>query len=117
MVGIGCIGDEILEDFDNFYCIRRQVYIDSEVFDERQLQILDEFNKYLDKYNGHNEDFYWDIEELKSNPLWEELRRESNKIIKNIYGKEYKIELQREHTYIDGKIIEHTKRKLIEVGY
>ncbi len=112
MVGIGCFGDEILEEFDNFYCTRRQAYINCEVFDERQLQILDEFNRYLDKFNGHNTDFYWDFEELKNNPLWEELREESKKIIKNIYGKRYRIELQR--TYRNG--IEYTKRKLIEVS-
>ena len=113
MVGIvGCIGDEILEDFDNFYCLRRQVYIDRKVFDERQFQLLDDFNKYLDKYNGHNQDFYWDIEELKNNPLWEELREESKKIVKNVFGKKYRIELQRK--YSNG--IEHTKRKLIEIS-
>lgn len=114
MVGYGCIGDEILEDFDNFYCMRRQLYIDCDVFSKRQLQILDEFNKYLEKYNGHDEDFYWDIEELKNSPLWEELRTESKKIIVNVFGKNYRIELQREHRYIDGKLIEHAKRKLIE---
>lgn len=30
LVGAGCIGDEILEDFDDFYCMRRQLYIEKE---------------------------------------------------------------------------------------
>ncbi|MEL7656580.1 MAG: hypothetical protein AAGU75_11805, partial [Bacillota bacterium] len=76
---------------------------------------LDEFNKYLDKFNGLNKDFYWNIEELKNNPLWEELRIESEKILNNVFGKKYRIELQRKHTYIGGKNKEQTKRKLIEL--
>ncbi len=58
MTGVGCVGD-----FDNSYSMRRQMYIDYKVFDERQLQILDQFKKYLDKFNGHNEKFYWAIKE------------------------------------------------------
>ncbi len=115
MIGFGCVGDEILEDFDSFYCMRRQVYINHMVFSEKQLQRLDDFHKYLDKFNNQSEDFYWDIEELKNNPLWEELRVESKKILKNVFGKKYRIDLQRRHTYLDGKTIEHTKRVLIEL--
>lgn len=115
VIGVGCVGDEILEDFDNFYCMRREIYMDHDIFSEKQLQMLDEFNTYLDKFNGLNEDFYWNIQELKNNPLWEELRIESEKILKNVFGEKYRIELQRKHTYVDGKTIEHTKRKLVKL--
>ncbi len=97
MVGIGCIGDEILEDFDNFYRLRREFFIEKKLFNEEQLKLLDEFNVFLDKYNGHDQDFYWNIEELRNNPLWEELRHESKKVLTEVFHKKYKIELQRKH--------------------
>ncbi|MGE5329840.1 MAG: hypothetical protein ACM3UU_12100 [Ignavibacteriales bacterium] len=116
IIGIGCLGDEMLNDFDDFYRMRRQTYIDNKVFDGRQLKILDEFNEFLDKFNGQNEDFYWDIEELKNNPLWAALREEAKKVVTNVFGKNYKIEIQRENKLENGRVVlEHTKRKLIEV--
>ncbi|EHQ90651.1 CPCC family cysteine-rich protein [Desulfosporosinus youngiae] len=39
MIGIGYAGDEILEDFSNFYNDRKQFYLDNNVFDDRQIRI------------------------------------------------------------------------------
>ncbi len=115
MVGqIGCVGDEILEDYDNFYRSRRQIYIDNNIFKETELNILDGFDKYLDKFNGHNEDFYWSIEELKNNPLWAELRTEAKNVLSKVFGENYHIEVQRKYERIGGKLMETTKRKLVK---
>ncbi len=115
MVGqIGCVGDEILEDFDNFYRLRRQMYIDNNIFRETELNILDRFDKYLDKFNGHNEDFYWSIDELKNNPLWAELRTEAKNVLSKVFGENYRIEVQRKYERVGGKLMETSKRKLVK---
>lgn len=115
MIGIGCTGDEILEGFSNFYIERRQFYLGKEVFNDKQIEILDKFEKFLHKYNGRDEDFYWNFEQLRSNPLWEELREQSKIVISQVFGKKYRIEIEREDEFVNGKTIEHTRRKLIEI--
>jgi hypothetical protein len=115
MIGIGCVGDEIFEDFSNFYVERRQFYIDNNVLNNEQIEMLDEFDRFLDKYDGHDEDFYWNIEQLKNNPLWEELRIQAKTVISHVFGKKYRINIEREDEFFDGKLIEHTRRKLTEV--
>lgn len=115
MIGIGCIGDEMLEDFHSFYSLKRELYIENNIFNERQLKILDEFNGFLDKYCGHSENFYWDIEELKNNTLWSDLRKKSKEVLSSVFKNKYKIELHREYRLINGKTLQDTKRRLIEI--
>lgn len=115
MIGIGCTGDEILQDFSNSYIDRKQFYLDNNVFDDKRIQILDEFDRFLSKYDGHDENFYWDIEQLKSNPLWEELRVQAKIVISQVFDMNCRIEIERTNELVDGKLVEHTRRKLIEV--
>jgi hypothetical protein len=114
MIGIGCTGDEILEDFSNFYVERRQFYIDNKVLTNKQIGMFDEFDRLLDKYGEHDEDFYGDIEQLKNNPLWEELRVQAKIVITQVFGKKFKIDIKRKNELVDGKFIEHTRRILKE---
>lgn len=39
----------------------------------------------------------------------------ANRISSQVFGKKYRIEIEREEEFFDDKFIEHTRRKLIEV--
>ncbi len=84
ITGFGCVGEEILIDFDNYYLEKKEVYINNGLLNPRQIKQLDRFAVYLEQFDGRDEDFYWDREVLENHPLWEELRIESAKLLKRI---------------------------------
>ncbi|MCR2804272.1 hypothetical protein [Paenibacillus soyae] len=74
--GYGHVGDDMIIEFDSHYNLGMTVYyLNIGLFSDKQLQKLDDYDKFLDKKCGEQElDFFTDFDQLKSNPVWEDIR-------------------------------------------
>jgi len=114
ITGIGCVGDEILIDFESYYTHVKKQYIEYSIFNSEEIKLLDNFELYLKKFNNLYEDFYWDRNQIINHPLWQELRVETRSLLSTLFDVSYDVVIKRETQSIGGKLIECTKRKLIE---
>jgi len=114
ITGFGCVGEEILIDFENYYTEKKEVYIENGLLNPRQIEQLDQFSVYLEQFNGRNDDFYWDHEVIANHPLWENLRTESAKLLEDLFDVEYDVEIKLTRKIKNGHMIEHLERKLVK---
>jgi hypothetical protein len=115
ITGVGCVGDEILIDFETYYSNVKKEYIEYNFFNLDEIKILDDFDTYLKKFDNLDDDFYWDRDQIKNHPLWEELRVEAKSLINILFDVSYDVIIERDTKSLDGKFIEYTRRKLVEI--
>ncbi|WP_069997172.1 hypothetical protein [Cellulosilyticum sp. I15G10I2] len=113
IVGYGCVGDEILLDFDHYYNDFKDIYFENGYLDLHQIEILDNFKEYLKKFDNLDEEFYWDHNQIINHPNWEELRIKTSALIQELFNDNYDVEITRRTEQSQGYLVENTFRKLI----
>lgn len=116
ITGIGCVGDEILIDFETYYTHVKNEYIEYNLLNLEEIKLLNNFEVYLKKFDNLDEDFYWDRDQIINHLLWQELRIEAKSLLSRLFNVSYDVIIKREIQSIDGKFIECAKRKLIEIN-
>lgn len=115
ITGIGCVGDEILIDFDTYYTYVKREYKEYNILNLEEIKLLDEFEKYLKKFDNLDDEFYWDRIQISNHPLWEELRVEAKLLLSKLFNTSYDVIIERETQSFNGNSIERTRRKLVEI--
>lgn len=118
---IGCVGCEIVQDYDNFFTCNREEYILRNTFTEEQLYALDSFDLFLDNLSHmvpKSDYFYCDRQQLYDNPLWEEVRNRAKKLLIVLDKNNLDIEFSRTVEYTLGEsgkkpTLETTKRRIV----
>ncbi|GGA16717.1 hypothetical protein GCM10008018_71440 [Paenibacillus marchantiophytorum] len=113
IMGYGHVGDDMIIEFENHYNLgMADYYFDIGLFTDNQLQKIDDYDKFLDEKSGEQElDFFTDFDQLNSNPIWEEIRVETSKLLRFFDKDNLDIEVTRE---VDNKI-ELTRTRLYKV--
>ncbi|MDQ0913888.1 hypothetical protein [Paenibacillus sp. V4I5] len=114
IIGIGNVADELVIDFDTHFNEKLAIlYIEIGMLSTNDIMKLNEYNKVLnEKCFSQEADFFTDFEELIINPVWEEIRYESSRLLKSLNKDNLDIEVTREVT----NNVEWTKTKLIQIN-
>lgn len=118
--GYGCPGDDMANDFDEYYTQARNLYVEHDLLTSEQLKVLDELDRYLEGRSGQwNAEFWQEPSSLTSHPDWESIRGLANACLVGL-GK-WHLDLEVSHEIentlaSDGKplVIQHTHMKLKE---
>lgn len=117
IIGFGAVADEMAIDFESYYILNSQRYLDHELLTENQVTKLNFLDVFFDKRSGDKMPEFWDDEILDSHPDWATVRKISREILEQLgYGN---LEIQIERTTEKSKsnsgeslIIESTKTRL-----
>lgn len=112
VTGLGCVGTEILMDFEVYYVDNKELLLSNGYITAEQSILLDDFEEYLVKFNNRTEDFYWDHEVLEKHPDWVELRTKSRDLLGKLFDETYEIKIERDY-FGTNNSCERTIRKLI----
>ncbi len=73
--GSGCPGDDMASDFDTNYTHTRHLYIEHNLLTPKQLDLLDNLDRYLENRSGQwNAEFWQNPDLLSSHADWEVIR-------------------------------------------
>lgn len=117
IIGLGAVADEMAIDFESYFTLNSQRYLDHKLLTEYQVTKLNSLDKFFDERSGDKMPSFWDDEMLDSHPDWTIIRKFSQEILEQIgYGNlEIEIERTTENSKFNlGKslIIESTKTRL-----
>jgi len=74
--GIGATADEILEDFNSYYTLNKNRFIERQFIDNDSKNLLDQIDNLTDKWTKEkDEDFWFEMEKYDSE--WNELRQKA----------------------------------------
>lgn len=111
LIGYGDVADEMAIDFDNYYTLSFQSYLDFKLLTIEQKQELDELDKYLEDRSGDKNPDFWDDSKLGINPEWEWVRSKSNRILKLMDKDNLTIDYVKTEKFDDsGKLIMQTMK-------
>jgi hypothetical protein len=80
--GYGCVGDDLVVDFDSYYCCIKDVLLVKGYITQAQASSLDAFDTLLSKYTGaHYYDFWCDPVRLATDENWEEIRVNAKQVL------------------------------------
>ena len=115
-IGIGAVADEMATDFDTYYTLECQNYINYGLINYEQKNKLDDLNNYFNKKSNPVDSNFWDDNKLDSNKDWEFVRKMSSDILTTLSKEKLNIDYFREEEYDElGKlVIQKTKIKLIK---
>lgn len=115
-IGYGAVADEMAIDFDTYYTLSYQSYLDSELLTMEIKQELDELNKYLEDQSGDKNPAFWDDTKLHSNSGWEWVRLKAKHILELLNMDDLSIDFDRTEEFDEsGNLIMQTnKSRLIK---
>ncbi len=113
-IGYGAVADEMATDFETYYSIEFQSYLDANLLTSDQKQALDELDQYLTDRSDYDPDF-WNDSILDKNPDWEWVRSKARQILNLLNLDHVSIKVDRYEEFDDnGKlVIQTTKLKLV----
>lgn len=112
IMGFGNVGEDMLVDFDShFNGDMGNHYVETGLLSVNQVKKLEEYDRFIDKKcKGQTTDVFTNFDELKNNSIWEEIRTETDILLKYLTKDKMDIEVKRKM----DKNIEWTKTKLIK---
>ena len=81
IIGIGATCDEMAIDFDTYFTLEYQNYLDSGLLTISQVEKLKELDKYFEDRSGDKSPDFWDDFLLETNPEWQYVRRMAKNIL------------------------------------
>lgn len=116
ITGYGCVGDEIVTDFDCYYNSRKEEYKHNGMFNDNEFKALDEFDEYLVQIaNKTYPEFYTHNEELFTNPIWGDIRQKAKQLLLELGKDNFTVGYTREEDKHNlDKTFEVTRRVLTE---
>lgn len=118
IIGVGAVCEEMVADFDSYFTLSCQTYIDKHLLTEYQAKKLKELDDHLNERGGGKTPDFWDDSLLDTNPNWLIVRQKAKTILELLGMQDLTIEFDREEKYEttdDGKrlAIQTTKTRLI----
>ena len=115
-IGIGAAADEMAIDFDTYYTLLVQSYIEYNLISFAQKEKLDELDRYFEIRGGNNNPDFWDDCKLGTNPEWETARQKAQEILVLLGRENLTIEYDRKEEYNKNNklTMQWTKIKLID---
>jgi len=121
ILGIGATCDEMAIDFDTYFTLSYQNYIDNHLLTGNQIEKLKELDDYFNERSGDKSPDFWDDFLLDTNPEWQIVRQKAKTILELLGMQDLTIEFDREEKYETtdkGKrlTMQTTKTRLIRIN-
>ena len=116
LIGFGAVADEMAIDFDTYYILSYQSYLDYKLLTIDQKTELDELNKYLEDRSGDRNPDFWDDLKLDTNPDWDWVRYKAKDILKLLKMDDLSIDFDRTEKFDNSGnlMMQSTKTRLIK---
>ena len=115
IIGIGATCDEMAIDFDTYFTLEYQNYLDSGLLTISQVEKLKELDKYFEDRSGDKSPDFWDDFLLETNPEWQYVRRMAKNILEALNMIDLTIEFDRTEKYeITRLTMQTTKTRLVK---
>lgn len=115
LIGYGAVADEMALDFDTYYTLSYEKYMDFQLLTIEQKTELDELDKYLEDRSGDKSPEFWDDFKLDINPDWNWVRLKAKNILKLLKMSNLSIDFVRTEKYdnFGNLTMQTTKTRLI----
>lgn len=116
LIGYGAVADEMAIDFDTYYTLSYQSYMDFNLLTIDQKIELDELDKYLEDRSGDKNPDFWDDFKLDLNPDWNWVRFKAKNILGLLKMDDLSIDFDRTEKFDNsGNLtMQTTKTRLIK---
>ena len=119
IIGLGAVADEMATDFESYYTLSFQTYLDNELLTKDQVSKLNLLDKFLEDRSGNKMPEFWNDELLDLHPDWEEVRKMAKDILIDLEYDNLKIDIERTTQQSSSKkgeplIMQTTKTRLIK---
>lgn len=81
IIGMGVIADEIALDFEVYFALSYNQYLNNQLLNEETLDELFLLDCLFDKYSGNRNPNFWDDSSLETNSDWKEVRKMTKNIL------------------------------------
>jgi hypothetical protein len=81
LIGYGAVADEMAIDFETYYSLSYQSYLDFKLLTIDQKIELDELDKYLEDRSGDKNPDFWNDFKIDLNPDWNWVRLKAKNIL------------------------------------
>ncbi len=117
IIGFGAVADEMAIDFDSYYTLNFQRYLDHKLLTENQVNKLNSLDIFFNDRSGDKMPEFWDDDLLDSNPEWKKVRKTAQEILAELGYENLTIEIERTRESSKSNkgeplIIEMTKTRL-----
>lgn len=99
IIGIGATCDEMVMDFETYFTLEYQNYLDSGLLTISQVEELKELDKYFDDRSGDKSPEFWDDFLLETSLEWKNVRQKAKTILKTLNMLDLTIEYDRTEKY------------------
>jgi hypothetical protein len=99
IIGIGATCDEMAIDFDTYFSLSYQNYLDNHLLTIEQVEKLKELDKFFNDRSGDKSPNFWDDFLLDTNSDWQIVRQKAKAILESIGMQDLLIEFDREEKY------------------
>ncbi|MBB2147230.1 hypothetical protein GM921_17145 [Pedobacter sp. LMG 31464] len=99
IIGIGAICDEMAIDFDTYFTLEYQEYLDSGLLTSSQVEKLKELDKYFEEQSGDKSLDFWDDFLLETSSEWQDVRQKAKTILETLNMQDFTIEFDRTEKY------------------
>lgn len=103
IIGMGTIADEIALDFEAYFTLSYNQYLNNQLLNQEILDELLLLDCLFDKYSGNRNPNFWDDSLLETNSDWKEVRKMTENILMSMGMDNLDIE------YIHSDIIDKNK--------
>lgn len=119
IIGIGATCDEMAIDFDTYFTLEYQSYLDSGLLTFSQVEKLKDLDNYFEDRSGDKSPDFWDDFLLEMSSEWQSVRQKAKTILETLNMQYLTIEFDRTEKYeITNKgerlIMQTTKTKLVK---
>ncbi|WP_461791426.1 hypothetical protein [Pedobacter sp.] len=115
IIGIGATCDEMAIDFDTYFTLEYQNYLDSGLLTVSQVEKLQELDNYFEDRSGDKSPDFWDDFLLEKNPEWQNVRQMAKYILEALNMIDLTIEFDRTEKYETTRLtIQTTKTRLVK---
>ena len=116
LVGYGAAADEMAIDFETYYTLSYQSYLDFKLLTIDQKIEFDELDKYLEDRSGDRNPDFWDDFKLDLNPDWNWVRLKAKNILGLLKMDDLSIDFDRTEKFDNsGNLtMQTTKTRLIK---
>ena len=117
IIGFGAAADEMAIDFESYFTLNSQRYLDHKLLTEDQVTKLNTLDKFFDERSGDKMPEFWDDEILDSHPDWATVRKISQEILEHMEYGDLEIDIERTTEYSksnkgESLMMESTKTRL-----
>lgn len=118
MTGIGAVCDEMALDFETYFILSYQAYLQVGLLTLDQAEQLKKLERYFDDRSGDKSPDFWDESLLSTNPEWQIVREKARDVLEMLEMQDLEIEFERTVEYKvseEGKQVvsgERTKSRL-----